>query len=254
VTHDEQSHRLVAGEESTGPFALASGCPFQLGFIDGMIAEEWAQRVNQPESQVRVQYPVDRGGGGMLNHSVNQSGLPSGLRQTVPVNRCHSAMPDLEGGLPRLEAQTEVLFPEVPVPPVMISPDHHDRYSAAEPSQGGGNVEATSRNHPGVGKPEIEEVAIDEQAVAQLRHRGEKLEESLFYHRRRHSKVGIGDDDEGVAQHGAKDGSALSSWQPRSFPDQRGIPRVGSTDPSVYHHHEAPWPSLAQRYRRLWCG
>jgi hypothetical protein len=30
--------------------------------------------------------------------------------------------------------------------------------------------------------------------------------------------VGVGDDNEGVAKHGAKDGPTLSSWQPRRFP------------------------------------
>jgi hypothetical protein len=92
----------------------------------------------------------------------------------------------------------------------MVSPDHYDRHLSAKPGQSRGNVEPAPRDHPGVGKPEIEQVTVDEETVAQMGHGVEKLEECLLDRGRRHSKVGIGDDDEGLAKHGAKDGPPLS--------------------------------------------
>jgi hypothetical protein len=61
----------------------------------------------------------------------------------------------------------------------------------------------------GIGEPEVEQISIDEQAIAELRHGIEKLEKCLFNRGRRHSKVGIGNDNEGVPEHGAKDGPPL---------------------------------------------
>jgi hypothetical protein len=106
----------------------------------------------------------------------------------------------------------------VSIPPVVVSPDHYDRHPSPEPAQRRRHVKPPARDHSGVGEPEIEQVAVDEQAIAQLRHGVEKVEEGFFDRGRRHSKVGVGDDNEGVAEHGAKDGPTLSSWQPRRFP------------------------------------
>ena len=52
-------------------------------------------------------------------------------------------------------------------------------------------------------------------------HGVEKREQRLLDRGRRHAEVGIGDDDEGVAQHGAKDGPLRPAWQPR--PECHGI-------------------------------
>jgi acyl-CoA thioester hydrolase len=75
-------------------------------------------------------------------------------------------------------------------------------------------MEAASGDYPGVGEPEVEQVAIDQKAVAQRGHRIEELEQCLLDPRRRHSEVGIGHDHKGAAEHGAKDGLLLGLVQP----------------------------------------
>ena len=157
-----------------------------------------------------MQHPVDGGRDWMLDDSMDQPRLPPRLRHSVAVDRCHAAVPDLEGRPERLEAQPQVLLPEVGIPPVMVSPDHDDRHPSPEPAQRRRDVKPAPRDHPGVGEPEVEQVAVDEKAIAQLRHGVEKVEQCLFDRGRRHSKMGVGDDNESVAEHGAKDGPTLS--------------------------------------------
>jgi hypothetical protein len=103
-----------------------------------------------------------------------------------------------------LEIQMQVPFPELAVPPVVISSYHYYWHVVAQAGQRGGNMESLAGYDAGVGKPEVEEIAIYEQAIA---HRGacpQKLQQHLLCGRRRHSQVGIGHDDEAVAQHAAR--------------------------------------------------
>jgi acyl-CoA thioester hydrolase len=80
-------------------------------------------------------------------------------------------------------------------------------------------MEPAAGNDPRVGKPEVEEIAIDEQAIAEIGNRIEELEQCLLGSRRRDAEMGIGHDDEGAAEHGAKDGAPLRRVQPELSPD-----------------------------------
>ena len=126
----------------------------------------------------------------------------------------------------RVESRADVALPEIAAPAVVIPADHRDRHSTAKPGQRGGHPEAAPRDDPAVGEPEVEEVAIDEQAVAQSGNRLEECEQRLLDGRRRHAEVGVGDDDESMAQHGAKDGP------PGRPGNGRGLSRCRS--PNVY--------------------
>ena len=70
-------------------------------------------------------------------------------------------------------------------------------------------------------------------------HRLEKRQQRLLDRRRRHAEMGVGDDDERMAQHGAKDGPLRPPGQPRpgvtcSAPAERHQPReAGMTAPTV---------------------
>jgi hypothetical protein len=86
-------------------------------------------------------------------------------------------------------------------------PTYHDHGQLSpELGEGSGHVEPAARDHAGVGEPEIEEVAVDEQAIAQCGHYLEEPKQSFLGPSRRDAEVGIRDDNERVAQHGAKDG------------------------------------------------
>ena len=124
-----------------------------------------------PEPELRVQDSVNRRRGWMLDEPVDQLRLPSGLRQPVSVNGHHLAAPDLECCPERLEPQIQVSLPELVIPPVMVSPHHYYWQSPAEPGERRGDVKPAPGNDPGVGEPEVEEIAVDQQAVAQRRAR-----------------------------------------------------------------------------------
>src|SRR6185312_2349369 len=124
------------------------------------------EQVHDSEPDIRVQDPVNRRRGRVLDEPVNELGLPAGFRQPIAVNGHHLAAPDLECGPHRVKPQIQVSLPELAVPPVMV-PAHHDYWqSPPEPGQRGGDVKSPAGYDPGVGKPEIEEVAVDQQAVA----------------------------------------------------------------------------------------
>ncbi len=134
-----------------------------------------------------MEEPVDRRGCWMLDQPVDEPGLPPGLCQPVSVNGHHVAAADLECRAAGVEPQTQVSLPEPVIPSVMVSPHHYYWQSAPEPGERRSDVEPPPGNDPGVGKPEVEEVAVDQQAVAQRGHGLEKLEQRLLGSRRRHS-------------------------------------------------------------------
>jgi hypothetical protein len=74
-------------------------------------------------------------------------------------------------------------------------------------------VKAAAGNDSGIGEPEIEEIAIDQQAISEIGHRLQEFEQCLLGTWRRHSEVGVGHDHEGMAEHGAKDGVAPTGVQ-----------------------------------------
>ena len=205
MRHDQESHLRLIGQEALGPLSLPGGRACQFRFVDGMVTQYRAQEVYQAQPEIGMEELVDGSRRRMLNHSMNQSGLPARLGQAVAMNCHYSTVPDLKGCPQRIEVDTEVALPEATVPPVMVPTHHHDRQPAPKPGQGGGYVETAPGNHSGVGEPEIEQVTVDEQAIAHTGDEFEELEQRVLDAGRRHAEVGIGENDKGVAQHGAKD-------------------------------------------------
>ena len=149
----------------------------------------------------------------MLDHSVDQACLPAGLPQTIAVNGRNLSLTDLERRPAGLEMEPEIPSPEIRVPTIMIAADHHDWEPAPQASQGRCYMEAPAGDHTGIGKPEIEEIAIDEKTIAQARDGIEEIEQRLLDSRRCGPEVGIGDDHKRIPQHGAKDGLPFQPWQ-----------------------------------------
>ncbi len=206
MSHNEKPHAGVVGQQALGPLTLSCCSPRQLRFIHRVISEHWAQEVHHPKPKVGMQDPVRSCRDRVLNDAVDQLGLPSWLREAITMNRGDGAVPDLERCAVRAERQVEIALPEVPIPTVVIAPYHDNRQAPAKASQRGGHMEAAPRDDPRVRDPEVEQIAVDEQAVAEGRHCIEKLEQPLLDTRRCYSEVGIGHDHESAAKHGAKDG------------------------------------------------
>src|SRR3954471_18679496 len=127
-----------------------------------------------------MKHAIHRGGGRVLNYPVDQFGLPARLSQSIPMDCSDRPIADLECCAMRVEAEPEIPFPEVAIPAVVVSTDHHDGHSTPKPGECRGHVKAASGDDPGVGKPEIEEIAVDQQTIAQPRHRVEELEQCLL--------------------------------------------------------------------------
>lgn len=204
MPHDHQPQGRLILQKTLRPAPLLFRSVIQRCLVLSMVPQRWAQEINQAKAQVGVKQSVDGCSGSVLNHSMNQLCLPAALGEPVTMDGENFSSSDLEGCTHGLEIQTQVPFPELAVPPVVISSHHYYWHVVAQAGQRGGNMESVAGYDAGVGKPEVEEIAIYEQAIA---HRGacpQKLQQHLLCGRRRHSQVGIGHDDEAVAQHAAR--------------------------------------------------
>ena len=65
--------------------------------------------------------------------------------------------------------------------------------------------EAPPRDDSRVGKPEVEQVAVDEETIPEIGDGVEKSEKGLLDGWGCRSEMRVGDDDESAAKHGAKD-------------------------------------------------
>ncbi len=215
VSHDQQPGSRFLLQQSLGPFPLPGRCSGELGFVDGVIAEHRTQQIDHPQAEIGVDVAVDQCGGRMLDEPVNQLGLPARLGQSIAMDRGNGPAADVECGPMRTEREAQISFPEVAIPSIMVPPHHYYRKAAAKPGEGSGDMETASGNDAGIGKPEVEQIAVDEQAIAQCRHRVEKFEQCLLSLRWSGAEVSIRYDHEGTAQHGAKDGAPVPGVQPR---------------------------------------
>jgi len=206
VSHDEEANGAVLLEVLCRPVALPVGSPGQLGLIHGVIAEHGAQQIDQADSQVRVQELVYRRRQGVLNRSMDQPSLPAGLGNSIAVDCGDCSIPDMKLRHVGTEGESQILFPEIAPPPIMIASHHDDRDLPPKPRQCRNHSKAAPGNHPGIREPEVKQVTVHQQTVAQERYRVEKFQQRRLSLRRRRSQVGIRYDDEGSTQHGAKDG------------------------------------------------
>ena len=166
-----------------------------------------------------MQGTVDRGRDPVVDEAVDQDGAAPRLGETVPVDGGDLEPADLEVQPVRVEPEAEVAAPEIAAPAVVVAADHEDREPPREAGQGCRHLKTAAGHDPGVAEPEIEEVAVDEQAVAQGRHVVQEGEERLFDGGWRHAEMGVGNDDESLPQHGGEDGS-------RPETPQRGRPEL----------------------------
>lgn len=90
------------------------------------------------------------------------------LGEAVAMYRQDGFLAQLEAGAMRMKRDIELVPPERAAPPVMIATDHHDRDSLSERGQCSYHMESGTRNDPAVLEPEIEEIAIDEETVAEV--------------------------------------------------------------------------------------
>jgi acyl-CoA thioester hydrolase len=253
MSHDHETEGLFLHQQLLGPLGLPRRGSVELALVYRVVPEKRAQRIDQPESQVRVQHTVDRSSGWMLDESMDQPGLPAGLGQTITVNSRNLAATHFERGPERLETKSYVVLPKLTAPSIVISSDHDDRHDPAQMGQGSSDVEPAAWNDARIGKPEIEEVAVDQETIAELRYGLQKCQEGRLDCGRGHAEVGVRYNNEGLAEHGAK--MKGPSRHGNHGTAKVSVPRVISRHPKRLQPHEADMatepPSISETLVRV---
>ena len=135
----------------------------------------------------------------MPNDAVHQLGRPGFFGETIPMHGQDQAFTYGQGRFHGHKVDPHVAAPEILAPTVVIAAGHDDRHAFAYLGQGRRNGEAFSGDHPPVGEPEVEQVAVDQQRIAQRRCLVEELQERLFHGWRCDTQMGVGHDEKLVA-------------------------------------------------------
>lgn len=204
VTQDQQPEIRLGRETRLRPLALGLGGPPEGGFIPGLLMEVGTEAVHQPETQVRWQAPEHRAGHGGTGDPVQPSGDPPLFGEAVTVMGLDDPGANPEPDPIPGKADTTFRLPERIAPSVVVATGHHDRQPAAESSQLPCDPESTSGDGPAIGEPEIEQVAVDEQTVTQIRDHIKKRGQRFFDGRGDRPQVGVAENDQLVAEHGSK--------------------------------------------------
>ena len=205
VAHDHQPQLGLRREQTRRPRPLAYRRITKLRLVRGVIAEMRTQGIHQAEAEVRGDRAVEGGGDRMVDQPMEKGGAEAGFGETIAVDGRDGAPAHLESEPVGGEAQSSLALPEVAPPPVVIAPDHGDRKTRSQTRQRRGDAEPAPGNHPRVGEPEVEQVAVDEEAIPEVGDGVEKGEEGFLDGWGGRSEVRVGDDDQRVAEHGAKD-------------------------------------------------
>ncbi len=124
----------------------------------------------------------------------------------VAVDRPDRSLTDGEPELAGIELEADLLGPEGAAPAVVVAADHEDRHAPGERDDGRGHPDAVSRDHPVVGKPEVVEIAGDQEGISQVGDAIEEGEECVLVGTGGDAEVGVRDNNQLFANHGAKGG------------------------------------------------
>ena len=147
-------------------------------------------------------------------------------------------------------ADPDLAVPESEPPAVVIPAYHEHRQAASESGQRGGDPERMTRQDAAVGEPELEEIAVDQQRIAQRGDDVEKFEQRGFDRGGGVSEVGVGDDDEGLSRHGPKHAEVEMSEQPAAATSCEVLVRVNYSETDqmgvAYHARYLVWLDIAR--------
>src|SRR2546425_4547304 len=120
-----------------------------------------------------------------------------------------------------MEGDAQVVDEEVAAPAVVVAAHERDRHAArpqgVELRDG---AEVTARDHRAVFEPEIEQVAVDEERVAEIGHRVEESVKRDGDRWRDLAEMSVGDDDHtrGGGGHGPHTRKRGETWPALCFP------------------------------------
>src|SRR5207244_11270403 len=166
------------------------------GPVAGVVREPAGQLVCDPGAHVGMQHPERPNRRPVTRDPVHDTGAPVLLGTPVAVGYEGAASRHVELRFPRMEGDAQVVDEEVAAPAVVVAADERDRH-AARP-QGvelRDSAEVTARDHRAVLEPEIEQVDVDEERVAEIGHRVEESVKRDGDRGRDLAEMSVGDDD-----------------------------------------------------------
>src|SRR5213592_1881841 len=164
-----------AREQLLGVLRLGPLGAVEHGPVAGVVRELAGQLVRDPGAHVGMQHPERPNRRPVTRDPVHDAGAPVLLGQPVAVGHEGAASRHVELGFPRMEGDAQIVDEEVASPTVVVAAHERDRHAAR--SQGvelRDGAEVTARDHRAVLEPEIEQVAVDEERVAEIGHRVEE--------------------------------------------------------------------------------
>lgn len=251
VAEDQEVHGRIGCEPGGCPGLLPRHRVLQHGLVPGAVGESGAQGPDQRDPEVGVQEAEHGDERSAPSQPMDQTGSPVLLSETVSVPGLDAAARGLEPKKIGVERDAHVAFPERAAPPIVIAARHHDRNPPSQLSQGPGNAHSRSGYHAPPGEPEVEEVTIDEEAVAEGRDLVQKIEQGGFHRSRNGAEMRVGKDDQLMPEHDTKIGrQALSRQSTPAGPVTSTTVRVNYSETDqmgvVYHARYAVWLDIAR--------
>jgi len=238
VRHDDKADVLVLAEARAGP-RLLLGKRLETGRRPPVIlAEHRLHAEHEPVGRVGMQHTEEGERGITAEYGVEHARRRARIGEAVAMDGEGGAPADVEAQLAGVVDRAEVALPEVVAPAIVIAA--HDGYRNALPEfrQGRRHPEPVTRHDMAIAEPEIEEVTVDEQCIAEGRHLPEKAEECIGHPRRGGAEVRVCDGDYGGSQHAAKIMVSETTHRVNySEIDQMGV---------VYHARYLVWLDVAR--------
>ncbi len=251
VAEDQEVHRRIGLQTAGRPGLLPRPGGVEDGLVAGAVREPGTQSPDQGHPQVGMQEAKggdEQPGPGQPVYQPCPAVL---LGETVSMPGLDAAARGLEPEEIRAELDSHVALPERAAPAIMIAPGEHDRDPPLQLGQGPGDAHSRSRHGAPPREPEVEEVPVDQETVAEGRDLVQEVEEGGFHRSRNGAEMRVGKDDQLMPEHDTKIGrQVLSRQSSPSGPVSRIAVRVNYSETDqmgvVYHARYAVWLDIAR--------
>src|SRR2546427_163045 len=194
-----ENHELQvrpAREQLFGVLRLSPLGPVEHGPVAGVVRELAGKLVRDPGAHVGMEHPERLDRHPVTRDLVHHAGAPVLLGQPVAVGHERAASRHVELGFSRMEGDAQVVGEKVAAPPIVVAADEREGHAAGpQRVELRDRAEVTARDYRAVLEPEVEQVAVDEERVPEIRHRVEETVKRDSDRGRDLAEMSVGDDD-----------------------------------------------------------
>lgn len=251
MAQDQEVDGRIGREAGGGPGFLPRHRRVEHGFVTRAVGEARAQGSDQGHSEIGVEEAKRGHEGPTPGQAMDQAGSPVLLGETISMPGFDAAARGLEPEKIRVKLNTHVPFPERAAPAIVVAARQQDRDPSSQPGKGPGHTHSRSRHDAPPGEPEVEEISIDEETIAEGGGLIQEVEEGGFHRIRNGAEMRVGKDDQLMPEHDTKIGrQALSRHATPSGPVTGTTVRVNYSETDqmgvVYHARYAVWLDIAR--------